>query len=159
TPLPPSPRRSRGRGGIHFQDSPNLSQSLCHHDISAWTRGLVCFSFSTEGAYMRACVIRFLWASVAAILLAVGLQAQTNKGTQSQTQPQADKSASETPPPPPGKGALSKPNDDPFPSTYHAPAAKPFAITNATILTAAGPTIQRGTIVVREGKIAAVGAG
>ena len=60
--------------------------------------------------------------------------------------------------PPPGKGGVSTPNDDPFPSTYRMPAAKPFAIRNASILTAAGPLIQNGTIVVRDGKIAAVGA-
>ena len=44
--------------------------------------------------------------------------------------------------PPPGKGGLSTPRDDPFPSTYKAPAAPPFAIRNATILTAAGPVIR-----------------
>jgi imidazolonepropionase-like amidohydrolase len=59
---------------------------------------------------------------------------------------------------PPGKGGTSTPNDNPFPSTYKAPATKPLAIRNATILTAAGPAIQNGTIVVRDGKIVAVGA-
>jgi imidazolonepropionase-like amidohydrolase len=57
----------------------------------------------------------------------------------------------------PRAGALSVPNDDPFPSTYRVPAAKPFVITNATILTAAGPRIEGGTLVVRDGKIVAVG--
>jgi imidazolonepropionase-like amidohydrolase len=61
-------------------------------------------------------------------------------------------------PPPPGKGGLSIPRDDPFPSTYKAPAAPPFAIRNATLLTAAGPVIPNGTILVRDGKIVAVGA-
>jgi imidazolonepropionase-like amidohydrolase len=46
---------------------------------------------------------------------------------------------------------------DPFASTYRAPAAAPFAIVNATILTAAGPRIDGGTVLVRDGKIAAVG--
>ena len=59
---------------------------------------------------------------------------------------------------PPGKGGVSRPADDPFPSTYKAPASRPFAIRNATIMTAAGPTIPNGTIVVRDGKIVAVGA-
>jgi imidazolonepropionase-like amidohydrolase len=36
--------------------------------------------------------------------------------------------------------------------------ARPVAIRNATILTAAGPSIQNGTIVLRDGKIAALGA-
>src|SRR5437868_257919 len=44
--------------------------------------------------------------------------------------------AKETPAPP-GKGGLSVPRDDPFPSTYKAPASPPFAIRNATLLTAA----------------------
>jgi imidazolonepropionase-like amidohydrolase len=39
-----------------------------------------------------------------------------------------------------------------------APAAKPFAIRNVTLMTAAGPTIPNGTIVVRDGKIVTVGA-
>ena len=60
--------------------------------------------------------------------------------------------------PEPGKGALSVPRDDPFPSTYKAPASPPFAIRNATLLTAAGPVIPNGTILVRDGKIVAVGA-
>jgi imidazolonepropionase-like amidohydrolase len=38
------------------------------------------------------------------------------------------------------------------------PAGRLVAITNATIMTAAKGTIQRGTIVIRDGKIAAVGA-
>src|ERR671921_1064324 len=37
-------------------------------------------------------------------------------------------------------------------------AGKLVAITNATIMTASNGTIQKGTIVIRDGKIAAVGA-
>src|SRR5687767_7476095 len=44
--------------------------------------------------------------------------------------------------------------------TMPVPAAgKLVAITNATIMTASKGTIQKGTIVIRDGKIAAVGAG
>jgi imidazolonepropionase-like amidohydrolase len=46
---------------------------------------------------------------------------------------------------------------EPFASTYRAPSAAPFAIINATLLTAEGPKIEGGTLVVRDGKIAAVG--
>jgi imidazolonepropionase-like amidohydrolase len=63
-----------------------------------------------------------------------------------------------TPPTPPGAGAISAPNADPFPSTYRPVASGPVAIRNATILTAAGPRIQNGTILIRDGKIVAVGA-
>jgi imidazolonepropionase-like amidohydrolase len=60
--------------------------------------------------------------------------------------------------PVPGKGALSTPRDDPFPSTYKAPVSPAFAIRNATLLTAAGPIVRNGTVLVRDGKIVAVGA-
>jgi imidazolonepropionase-like amidohydrolase len=56
-------------------------------------------------------------------------------------------------------GALSTPNADPFPSTYRPFASRPMVIRNVTILTAAGPTIRNGSIVLRDGKIAEVGAG
>ena len=73
---------------------------------------------------------------------------------QTQSAPKPDS----TSPTPPGAGALSAPNADPFPSTYRPVASRPVAIRNATIMTAAGPTIQNGTIVLRDGKIVAVGA-
>jgi imidazolonepropionase-like amidohydrolase len=63
-----------------------------------------------------------------------------------------------TPPTPPGAGAISAPNADPFPTTYRPVPSGPVAIRNATILTAAGPRIQNGTILIRDGKIVAVGA-
>jgi imidazolonepropionase-like amidohydrolase len=59
--------------------------------------------------------------------------------------------------PPPGRGGTSRPNDDPFPSTYTAPPAPAFVIRNATVMTAAGPSIRNGSVLVQDGKIAAVG--
>ena len=59
---------------------------------------------------------------------------------------------------PPGPGALSMPNADPFPSTYKPFPARTTVIRNATILTADGPTIRGGSVLLRDGKIAAVGA-
>ena len=59
---------------------------------------------------------------------------------------------------PPGPGALSVPNSDPFPSTYKPFPSKPTVIKNVTILTATGPRIDRGAVLLRDGKIAAVGA-
>src|SRR5512133_4054937 len=60
--------------------------------------------------------------------------------------------------PPPGAGALSIPNADPFPSTYHARASKPTVIRNVNIFTGAGPLIRGGAILLRDGKVVAVGA-
>jgi imidazolonepropionase-like amidohydrolase len=55
-------------------------------------------------------------------------------------------------------GAVSTPNADPFPSTYRPFASRPTLIRNVTILTAAGPTIRGGSVLLREGKISEVGA-
>ncbi|MEP6690875.1 MAG: amidohydrolase, partial [Gemmatimonadaceae bacterium] len=57
-----------------------------------------------------------------------------------------------------GPGALSAPNADPFPSTYKPFASRPTMIRNVTILTAAGPRIDNGALLMRDGKIVAVGA-
>jgi imidazolonepropionase-like amidohydrolase len=56
------------------------------------------------------------------------------------------------------RGALSIPNADPFPSTYKPFASRPTLIRNVTILTAAGPAIRNGSLLLRDGKIAEVGA-
>jgi len=45
-----------------------------------------------------------------------------------------------------------------YPSTYQRHANRPVVITNATIMTAAGQEIPRGSILLRDGKIVAVGA-
>ena len=55
------------------------------------------------------------------------------------------------------RGALSTPNDDPFPSTYRATPTRPTVIRNATIMTAAGPTMHGASILLRDGRIAEVG--
>jgi imidazolonepropionase-like amidohydrolase len=44
-----------------------------------------------------------------------------------------------------------------FPSTYEVPASPPTLIRGATILTAAGPRIENGSVLLRNGKIEAVG--
>jgi imidazolonepropionase-like amidohydrolase len=110
--------------------------------------------------------LRVLTALCAVLCVAQPAAARTHAPTQTKpattpastpATPAAATEAKETPPPP-GKGGLSIPRDDPFPSTYKAPVAPPFAIRNATLLTAAGPVITNGTILVRDGKIVAVGA-
>jgi imidazolonepropionase-like amidohydrolase len=45
-----------------------------------------------------------------------------------------------------------------FPSTYAPLPARTTLIRNATILTATGPTIENGAVLLRDGKVAAVGA-
>ena len=55
-------------------------------------------------------------------------------------------------------GGVSTPNADPFPSTYQPFASRPTLIRNVTILTATGPAIRNGSILLRDGKIAEVGA-
>ncbi|HSL69436.1 MAG TPA: amidohydrolase [Longimicrobiales bacterium] len=45
-----------------------------------------------------------------------------------------------------------------FPSTYRALSSRPTLIRNATVLTAAGPVISNGSVLLRDGKVAEVGA-
>jgi imidazolonepropionase-like amidohydrolase len=59
---------------------------------------------------------------------------------------------------PVGAGAVSAPNADPFPSTYRPYASRATVIRNVTILTAAGPAIRNGAVLLTNGKIAQVGA-
>ncbi len=55
-------------------------------------------------------------------------------------------------------GALSRPNANPFPSTYRPFASRTTVIRNVNIFTAAGPMIRNGAILLQDGKIAAIGA-
>jgi imidazolonepropionase-like amidohydrolase len=55
-------------------------------------------------------------------------------------------------------GAVSTPNADPFPSTYRPFASRPTLIRNVTIMTAVGPTIRNGSVLLRDGRIVEVGA-
>lgn len=55
-------------------------------------------------------------------------------------------------------GALSRPNADPFPSTYRPFPSRPTVIRNVNIYTAAGPLIRNGAILIQDGKVAAIGA-
>ena len=59
--------------------------------------------------------------------------------------------------PPPGQGGMSVPNADPFPSTYRPFPSRPTLIRNATVLTAAGPHIVGGSVLLQGGKITAIG--
>jgi imidazolonepropionase-like amidohydrolase len=56
------------------------------------------------------------------------------------------------------EGGVSVPNANPFPSTYTPFTSRPTLIRNVTILTAAGPAIHNGSVLLRDGRITAVGA-
>lgn len=49
--------------------------------------------------------------------------------------------------------------DDPYPSTYRAIAAAPVLITGATVLTGSGERLDSADVLLRDGRIAAVGIG
>src|SRR5690606_41282606 len=57
------------------------------------------------------------------------------------------------------RGRVVEPNADPYPSTYTPRPSRPTLIRNATLLTAAGPTLLRGHSPLQRGPIASVGAG
>src|ERR1043165_7710054 len=90
---------------------------------------------------------------VACLLLAFSME-QVPVAQQSKDAGQAKPESS---PPPPGPGGTSTPNADPFPSTYQPYPRRTTLIRNATIMTAAGPTLQNASVLLRDGKIAAVG--
>ncbi len=54
-------------------------------------------------------------------------------------------------------GGFSVPNANPFPSTYTPYPSRPTVIRNVTLMTAAGPTIRNGAILLRDGSIVALG--
>ncbi|MEX2284596.1 MAG: amidohydrolase, partial [Gemmatimonadota bacterium] len=56
--------------------------------------------------------------------------------------------------PPPTPPAESP---QPFPSTYTAQVSRPTLIRNATVLTATGPAIANGSVLLRDGKVAEIG--
>ena len=82
----------------------------------------------------------------------------TQQPTQAPAPRPAPASADSTPKIVPGAGALSIPNADPFPSTYRPFPSRTTVIRNATIMTAAGPTLRGASILLRDGKVAAVGS-
>lgn len=66
--------------------------------------------------------------------------------------------AKDSTPSAPMRGSVSNPLADPFPSTYVPFPSPPTVIRNVTLLTAAGPAIHNGSILLRDGKIVEIGA-
>ena len=98
-------------------------------------------------------------ARTCAAALAAGLVACAGHGVFGRANAPATRVAADSAPSPATmRGAVSVPNADPFPSTYRPFASRPTLIRNVTILTAAGPAIRNGSILLRGGKITDVGA-
>src|ERR1043166_1664616 len=72
--------------------------------------------------------------------------------------PQPSPSPQASPAPSPGPGGTSLPNADPFPSTYKPFARRTTLIRHPTIMTANGPALTNASVLLRDGKIAAVGS-
>ncbi len=95
-----------------------------------------------------------------AFLFAAGFVALASHSSAAQAAPaaQGKSTPSDTTRSVPLPGSVSTPNADPFPSTYRPFASRTTLIRNVTILTAAGPAIRSGSILLRDGRIADVGA-
>ena len=118
-------------------------------------------------------IVRLLRHAAAAAVLTAGLIA-TTAGQQPPQQPQkpdpaasgkgerpaAQLPASPQTPPQAARATGGAPPvvPDAYASTYQAPGSQTTVIRSATILTAAGPIIQNGAILLQGGKVAAVGA-
>jgi imidazolonepropionase-like amidohydrolase len=87
-------------------------------------------------------------------LLLVGAVACASAAPQTRTSSTPDRDTTQGA----GLGGTSTPNADPFPSTYAPFPSRTTLIRNVNILTAAGPMIRNGAILLQNGKIAAVGA-
>src|SRR2546423_6089805 len=119
------------------------SRSLAHSHGKALAYG-VQFSLRRKSSTMKALLC----------LLLVGVGACASAPSQTRQSPTPrDTTKSEL-----GLGATSVPNADPFPSTYIPFPSRTTVIRNVNILTAAGPLIRNGAILMQNGKIAAVGA-
>jgi imidazolonepropionase-like amidohydrolase len=87
------------------------------------------------------------------LLAGIAACASTASQTRTSTTPARDSAQAGA-----GLGGTSTPNADPFPSTYAPFPSRTTVIRNVNILTAAGPLIRNGAILLQNGKIAAVGA-
>jgi imidazolonepropionase-like amidohydrolase len=96
--------------------------------------------------------------TAATVLASLTLAACATTGAKPEPGKSAGKSA--------GAGATSAalpkgldPAKDPFPSTYRPLPGRNLAIVGATVLTGTGAEVQNGTVLVRDGRVQAVGAG
>ncbi len=92
-----------------------------------------------------------------ALVLALALAGCATSGASGSSG--AGGSANRTPHTPLARGMDPTTTPDPFPSTYRPLPSRTTAITGATILDGAGNQIERGTVVMVDGRVTAVGAG
>jgi len=79
--------------------------------------------------------------------------------TTAQDKPADKPQTASTPPAPLPKGLDPAQMANPFPSTYKPLPGRPTAIVGATVLTGAGAELKDGVVLIRDGKVQAVGAG
>ena len=91
-------------------------------------------------------------------LVAVAACASVKPSTSTSPKPATSAARDSAPPTALPRGGISAPNADPFPSTYTPWPSRPTVIRNVNLMTAAGPTIHNGAILLRDGKIAELGA-
>ena len=101
-------------------------------------------------------LVRF--AGCAAAALTVALIGGCASSPHPATATHAD-AAAKTPLPPLAAGLDPQFVTNPFPSTYVAPPSVATALLHATVLTGTGVELQDATVVIRDGKITAVGSG
>ncbi|HSU81857.1 MAG TPA: amidohydrolase [Thermoanaerobaculia bacterium] len=77
---------------------------------------------------------------------------------QEETKSKEEKPARPQPTGPVNEVEIRKAGEAAYPATYQPHPSQPLLITNATVLTATGERIERGSVLMRDGKIAAVGA-
>jgi imidazolonepropionase-like amidohydrolase len=95
-----------------------------------------------------------LMAAVAANLAACATTSSTGAKPASKSQQTAS-----TPGAPLPKGLDPSASKDPFPSTYRGLPGRPTAIVGATVLTGTGTQIDGGTVLIKDGRVEAVGPG
>ena len=101
---------------------------------------------------------RTLLAAAAALaLFACGKKTAEDAESKVEPAPAGASAEAETAAPPAAKDGVVRPPLDPYPSTYQPYPSQATIITGATILTATGQRINNGSILLQDGKIAAVG--
>jgi imidazolonepropionase-like amidohydrolase len=101
---------------------------------------------------------RWIYAVSAVVLLAAcgrGRKAEDAAKPGAEPQEKADAAAA---PEEKGDARIVRPPKDPYPSTYQPYPSRPTLITGATILTGTGERLNNGSILLQDGKIAAIGA-